>query len=112
MTLIKLMLLMLATESGGDNNAIGKNGELGCLQLKPIMVREVNRIQKSQVFTLKDRSNRTMSLGMCRIYLKYQTKRYKLATGKAPTVKQLASSWKTGSIFDPLDKVYIKALGL
>lgn len=39
-----LLSALIAIESGGDDLARGRHGELGPLQIKPIMVRDVNRI--------------------------------------------------------------------
>ena len=58
---------VIEVESGGDDKAIGDthlvgNEAVGCLQIRPVMIREVNRIQKKKVFTLADRYSRSKSI--------------------------------------------------
>ncbi len=58
---------VIEVESGGDDRAIGDrhlvgNEAVGCLQIRPVMIREVNRIQKDKVFTLDDRYSRSKSI--------------------------------------------------
>ena len=58
---------VIEVESGGDDKAIGDkhlvgNEAVGCLQIRPVMIREVNRIQKEKVFTLADRYSRSKSI--------------------------------------------------
>jgi hypothetical protein len=39
-----LLSALIQIESGGNDQARGRHGELGALQIKPILVRDVNRI--------------------------------------------------------------------
>ncbi len=58
---------VIDVESGGDDSAYNKRERaVGCLQIRPIMVREVNRILKSygvdRRYTLDDRYSRAKSI--------------------------------------------------
>lgn len=65
----RLIPALIQVESRGNNRAIGDNGKaVGCLQIWPILVADVNRIS-GQHFTLADRYDREKSIEMCRIYL-------------------------------------------
>ena len=49
-------------ESKGNINAIGDNGQaIGCMQIHPIMIRDVNRILRRNEYTLDDRYDRNKS---------------------------------------------------
>ena len=62
-------------ESKGNINAIGDNGQaVGCMQIHPIMVKDVNRILGWNEYTLNDRYDRWKSRQMCRIYLYHYCK--------------------------------------
>lgn len=82
----KLILAIEKVESGGKVDAVGDGGRaVGCLQIWPIMVDEVNRIAGTK-YTLKDRLSRQKSFEMARIYLnKY---------GK--TTEEKARNWNGG----------------
>jgi len=63
---------LIEVESNGNDSAIGDEGQaVGCLQIHPIMVREVNRILKKDKFTEMDRYDRKKSIDMCRVYLRH-----------------------------------------
>ena len=72
----KLINALIYVESRGKPNAIGDThlGEpsIGVLQIRPIMVREVNRILKishiPKRFKLKDRFNREKSIAMFMVW--------------------------------------------
>ena len=71
-----LIQAMIMVESEGNDSAYSKKEEaVGCLQIRPIMVREVNRILRKQKikkkYTLNDRYSRKKSIEMfyiCRDY--------------------------------------------
>lgn len=74
----KLIAAMIEVESNGDDNAIGRNGEVGCLQIKEIVVKDVNRIISTtpafihnDLFDMDDRYNRKKSIEICTIYMRY-----------------------------------------
>lgn len=68
--LLKILIpLLIAVESGGDPNAYNEiENAAGILQIRPIMVDEVNRILGEVVYTLQDRFDIDKSLEMCVIY--------------------------------------------
>lgn len=78
-----LVSALILVESRGNDSAIGDrhlvgNEAVGALQIRPIMVREVNRILKIQKsnkrFTLKDRFERDKSIEMFYIWKNYHHK--------------------------------------
>jgi len=80
-TLNKDLLLeaMILVESSGNDSCIGDRNlgrpSVGCLQIRPIMVREVNRILRKQKikkkYTLNDRYSRKKSIEMFYIWRDY-----------------------------------------
>ena len=78
-----LVTALIHVESRGNDSAIGDrhlvgNEAVGALQIRPIMVREVNRILKIQKsnkrFTLKDRFDRNKSIEMFYVWKNYHHK--------------------------------------
>ena len=76
-TTAKLIDAIIFVESRGNDSAIGDrhlvgNEAIGALQIRPIMVREVNRILKLQGkihrFKLKDRFDRQKSINMFMVW--------------------------------------------
>ena len=64
----KLIAAIIQVESGGDTLAYNsKEDAVGCLQIRPIMVREVNRLVGKDSFTLDDRWNKAKSIQMFNI---------------------------------------------
>jgi len=79
----ELVNALIFIESSGNDSAIGDrhligNEAVGALQIRPIMVREVNRICKiigsHQHFALKDRFDRDKSIHMFFIWKEYHHK--------------------------------------
>ena len=74
-----LIEALIQVESRGNENAVGDKHlgkpSVGVLQIRPIMVREVNRIlkkgKKKLRFTLKDRFSREKSIKMFKVWKKY-----------------------------------------
>ena len=61
----RLAEAMIMVESSGDSLAYNKSEDAaGVLQIRPIMVREVNRILGKDSFTLADRWSRAKSIDM------------------------------------------------
>ena len=61
----RLFSAFVYVESRGDNNAVGDNGKaVGCIQMWPIMVDEVNRLIGKDLFKYKDRLTRERSYYM------------------------------------------------
>jgi len=78
-----LIRALIMVESSGNDSAIGDkhligNEAIGALQIRPIMVREVNRILKIQGktnrFNLKDRFDRQQSIRMFMVWKNFHHK--------------------------------------
>jgi len=96
MTLATLIAALIIVESGGKDDAVGDGGmAVGCLQIWPCALDDVNRIAGTD-FTLADRFDRQKSIRMCEIYLKHWGAYYERQTGKRPTAKVLARIWNGG----------------
>jgi hypothetical protein len=72
----EIVLGMIQVESNGNDDAYNESEDaVGCLQIRPIMVREVNRILKMKGeeyrFKMKDRWDREKSLEMFWIWRDY-----------------------------------------
>lgn len=72
---IKLINSVIMVESSGNDLAHNLSEDaVGCLQIRPIMVREVNRLLKrrgeSRSYTLEDRWNRRKSIEMFLVFNK------------------------------------------
>ena len=83
---------MIQVESGGDNSAYcASEDAVGCLQIRPIMIAEVNRILKrngvGDTYTLQDRWSRKKSIEILNIYKDY----YRL-----DTFEKVARCWNGG----------------
>jgi hypothetical protein len=88
-----LIQAMIMVESRGNDSAYHKGEKAaGCLQIRPIMVREVNRIlkiQKSELeYTLEDRWSREKSIEMFHIVNSYHNKN--------STYEEIARAWNGG----------------
>ena len=68
----KLVDAMIQVESRGIEDAVGDSHlgapSIGVLQIRPIMVKEINRILKEEVYTLEDRFSREKSIEMFEIW--------------------------------------------
>lgn len=72
----ELVQALIMVESSGSDSAYNVSEDaVGCLQIRPIMVREVNRILRKQGdtlrFEMKDRWSRDKSLEMFHIWREY-----------------------------------------
>ena len=95
--LVLLIPLLIQVESGGNNQAIGDGGNaVGCLQIWKIVVDDVNRIQKDEVFTYADRTDRQKSVRMAQIYLTHYGNHYERKTGHMANMEVLARCWNGG----------------
>jgi len=88
-----LIQAMIMVESRGNDSAYHKGEKaVGCLQIRPIMVREVNRIlgiQKSELeYTLEDRWSREKSIEMFHIVNNHHNKN--------STYEEIARAWNGG----------------
>ena len=63
-----LLSALIQVESGGNDQAKGRHGELGPLQIKSIMVRDVNRFARTR-YTHQQVTNRQVSIDIAQKYL-------------------------------------------
>jgi len=84
----KLIAAIIQVESGGDTLAYNsKEDAAGCLQIRPIMVREVNRLVGKDSFTLDDRWSKAKSIQMFNILRSHL---------KGASDEQIARTWNGG----------------
>jgi len=93
----RLVSALIQVESSGRDHAIGDNGRaVGCLQIHPILVDDVNGILarrgSSTRYTLADRLDRQKSVAMLEVYLSHYSKQL----GRAATEQDLARIWNGG----------------
>ena len=83
-----LIAAIIQVESGGDTLAYNsKEDAVGCLQIRPIMVREVNRLVGKDSFTLSDRWSKVKSIQMFNILR---------SNIKEATNEKIARTWNGG----------------
>ena len=82
-----LLSALIQIESHGNDLARGKHGELGALQIKPIMVRDVNRLMGTH-YAHQQVTNRTISIFIANAYLSHY--------GRNLSDESLARLWQGG----------------
>ena len=82
-----LLSALIQIESHGNDLARGKHGELGALQIKPILVRDVNRIMGTH-YAHAQVTNRTISIFIANAYLSHY--------GRNLSDESLARLWQGG----------------
>jgi len=83
-----LIAAIIQVESGGDTLAYNsKEDAVGCLQIRPIMVREVNRLVGKDSFTLSDRWSKAKSIQMFNVIRSHL---------KGASDEQIARVWNGG----------------
>jgi len=83
-----LIAAIIQVESGGDTLAYNcKEDAVGCLQIRPIMVREINRLLGKDSFKLKDRWNKAKSIEMFNVIRSHL---------KGATDEEIARTWNGG----------------
>ena len=82
-----LLSALIQIESGGNDLAKGRHGELGALQIKPILVRDVNRIMGTH-YAHAQMTNRAVSTFIATAYLAHY--------GKNLSDESLARIWQGG----------------
>jgi soluble lytic murein transglycosylase-like protein len=83
-----LISAIIQVESGGDTLAYNsKEDAVGCLQIRPIMVREVNRLLGKDSFTLSDRWSKVKSIQMFNILRSHL---------KGASDEEIARTWNGG----------------
>ena len=79
---------IIYVESRGDVNAYNvKENAVGCLQIRPIMLKEVNRLLGYNKYKLADRWNKQKSIQMFNVIKEHTTN---------PTDEKLARNWNGG----------------
>jgi len=82
-----LLSALIQIESHGNDLARGRHGELGALQIKPIMVRDVNRIMGTH-YAHAQVTNRATSIFIAHAYLSHY--------GRNLSDESLARIWQGG----------------
>ena len=82
-----LLSALIQIESNGNDQAKGRHGELGALQIKPILVRDVNRIMGTH-YTHAQVTNRATATFIANAYLSHY--------GKNLSDESLARLWQGG----------------
>ena len=82
-----LLSALIQIESHGNDHARGKHGELGALQIKPILVRDVNRIMGTH-YAHQQVTNRAVATFIAHAYLSHY--------GRNLSDESLARIWQGG----------------
>lgn len=91
-----LLSALIAVESGGRADAVGRSGEsIGILQIHPGCVHDINRVT-GRAYTLRDRWNAAKSREMCTAYLSHYGRLYERRTGRNADAEVLARMWNGG----------------
>ncbi len=89
-----LISALIAIESGGRDHAVGDGGKaLGCLQIREIVIRDVNRIYGT-FFEHDHALSRENAKVICNLYLRHYGSPRVL--GREPTPADLARIWNGG----------------
>ena len=88
-----LILAIIAIESGGDNLAHGRHGEVGALQVRACVVRDVNRHHGTH-YTLASMTNRARASEVFNLYLDTYATEKRL--GRPVTDEDRARIWHRG----------------
>ena len=88
-----LVAAIIAVESGGDDWARGRAGELGALQIRACVVRDVNRHFGLQ-YKHNDMTNRAAAIHVFDCYMKMYATEKRL--GRAVTDSDRARIWNGG----------------
>ena len=82
-----LLSALIQIESNGNDQARGRHGELGALQIRPILVRDVNRIMGTH-YTHAQVTNRATATFIANAYLSHY--------GRNLSDESLARLWQGG----------------
>ena len=82
-----LLSALIQVESNGNDHARGKHGELGALQIKSIMVRDINRIMGTS-YAHQQVTNRAISIFIAESYFAHY--------GQHLSDESLARLWQGG----------------
>lgn len=89
-----LILAIAYIESGGNPAAVGRNGELGILQISQGVVDDCNRIQSTIKFTHADALRPECAEAMFRIYVGHYATAKRI--GREPSLADMARLWNAG----------------
>ena len=89
----ELLAALIAVESGGNDLARGRHGELGALQVRPCVVKDVNRVVGGN-YRWSEMTNRVTATRVARAYLDHWGSPSRL--GRKPTDRDLARVWHGG----------------
>ena len=93
--IIKLILAMMSVESGMNTNAYSEREEAaGALQIRPIMVHDVNRIAGYRKYSPSDRYDLEQSIHIALDYWNHYCTEDRL--GEPVTAEILARCWNAG----------------
>ena len=84
---------LIHVESNGRDDAVSRKGELGCLQISPAVVEDVNRFAGTR-YSYDDRLNQQKSIEICRLYLEHYCSRERLK--RDPDPRDYALCWHFG----------------
>lgn len=87
----ELLAALIAVESGGNDQARGRHGELGALQVRRCVVADVNRVVGGN-YRWADMTNRVVATKVADLYLAHWSKRI----GRPATDRDLALIWHHG----------------
>lgn len=90
---LNFLLAIAAIESGGDDLAFGRNGEVGCLQVGACVLIDVNRAT-GKTYTRDQMFDRELALDVARAYLAIWCTEDRLY--RAPTLRDAARIWHGG----------------
>jgi hypothetical protein len=94
--ILKLILALIAIESGGNPRAIGDHRQAhGQLQIHRSVVRDVNRFAGTH-YRLRDAYSPSESFEICRLYLEHYATAARL--GHEPTPAEVACIWNAGPL--------------
>jgi len=89
----ELLAALIAVESGGNDLARGRHGELGALQVRACVVADVNRVVGAH-YRWSEMTNRATAIRVAEAYLNHWGSPSRL--GRKPTDRDLALIWHHG----------------
>jgi len=93
--IMRLISMLILLESGGNDSAVGKGGELGCLQIKSCVVADVNEWYGTS-YVQEEMVERPKAVAVFRLYLSRWVPWYERRTGKRATFEVMRSLWQKG----------------
>lgn len=100
---------MIAIESGGNPAAIGKYGERGILQIRPMVIKEVNHVYDTRYTFPRDALDEINSREIMIRYIAIQRNRFIKRAGRMPTLRETISFWNGGPFGNRKKKALVYA---